>query len=123
MEKSMTDDAIVVSSKTTAPVRIQRTIVKVVATQNRRAIIASTKKAAKTPIKSSQGQRKTSLPYPQRVNTASLRVLERRGVTLQQLQNTTPAKSTSFSDIVRQGYKDHAARIVARTLATPPKAA
>jgi len=114
---------IVVTPKPPTPVRVQKTIVKVVTTQNRRAIIVSTKKAAKPPVKSSQGQRKTSLPYPQRVNTASLKVLERRGVTLQQLQNTTPAKSASFSDIVRQGYKDHAAHIAARTPVMPPKTA
>jgi hypothetical protein len=112
-------DAIVVAQKTPAPVRVQRTIVKVVATQNRRAISVSTKKAAKPPVKSSKGQRVTSLPYPQRVNTASLKVLERRGVTLQQLQNPNAGKVPMFKSLMLQGYADHAAKIAARKSVKP----
>jgi hypothetical protein len=117
---------IVVATKTPAPVRVQKTIVRVVTTVSRRAISVSTKKAAKPPVKSSKGQRVTSLPYPQRINTASLKVLERRGITLQQLRTRKPSTGgPSFTDVMLQGFSDHKklAAKNAAIAASKPKAA
>ena len=116
---------IVVTPKPPTPVRVQKTIVRVVTTQNRRAITVSTKKAAKPPVKSSKGQRVTSLPYPQRVNTASLKTLERRGITLQQLRTRKPSTGPSFTDVMLQGFSDHKklAAKNAAVAASKPKAA
>jgi hypothetical protein len=98
---------IVVTPKPPTPVRVQKTIVRVVTTQNRRATTVSTKKAAKPPVKSSKGQRVTSLPYPQRITAGALKILERRGITLQQLRTRKPSTSPSFTDVMLQGFSDH----------------
>jgi len=100
-------DAIVVAPKTRTPVRVQKTIIRVVTTQNRRAITVSTKKAAKPPVKSSKGQRVTSLPYPQRVSQSALATFARRGITLEQLRTRKSATGPSFTDVMLKGFADH----------------
>ena len=104
------------------------TIQKVLSTISRRNGNASSVKIQKPPVRASQSQRKTVLPYPQRILPSAIATFARRGVTLQQLM-APKAKSPSFTDVMLAGYAAHAARIAARkpltasAVKTAPKAA
>ena len=104
------------------------TIQKVLNTISRRNGNASSVKIQKPPVRASQSQRKTVLPYSQRILPSAIATFARRGVTLQQLM-APKSKSPSFTDVMLAGYKAHAARIAARkpltasAVKTAPKAA
>ena len=95
------------------------TIQKVLNAIGRRNGNASSVKIQKPPVRASQSQRKTVLPYSQRILPSAIATFARRGVTLQQLM-APKSKSPSFTDVMLAGYAAHAARIAARkSLATP----
>ena len=97
------------------------TIQKVLNAISRRNGNASSVKIQKPPVRVSQSQRKTVLPYPQRILPSAIATFARRGVTLQQLMAPkSKSKSPSFTDVMLAGYKTHAARIAARKSLTTP---
>ena len=97
------------------------TIQKVLNATSRRNGNASSVKIQKPPVRVSQSQRKTVLPYPQRILPSAIATFARRGVTLQQLMAPkSKSKSPSFTDVMLAGYKTHAARIAARKSLTTP---
>ena len=95
------------------------TIQKVLNTISRRNGNASSVKIQKPPARASQSQRKTVLPYTQRIPSSAIATFARRGITLQQLM-APKSKSPSFTDVMLAGYKAHAARIAARKSLTTP---
>lgn len=84
------------------------TIQKVLNAISRRNGNASSVKIQKPPVRAGQSQRKTALPYPQRVLPSALSTFARRGITLQQLMNPK-VKSPSFTDVMLAGYAAHKA--------------
>ena len=86
------------------------TIQKVLNAISRRNGNASSVKIQKPPVRASQSQRKTVLPYSQRILPSAIATLARRGITLQQLM-APKSKSPSFTDVMLAGYAAHAARL------------
>jgi len=52
-------------------------------------------------------RRKTTLPFVQRINQASLGTLQRRGISIKQLLNPKKAKFKTFAQRMLQSYIDH----------------
>jgi hypothetical protein len=92
------------------------TIQKVLNAISRRSGNASSVKIQKPPVRASSSQRKTALPYPQRVLPSALSTFARRGITLQQLMNPK-VKSPSFTDVMLAGYAAHKAARIAKVAA------
>ena len=92
------------------------TIQKVLNATSRRNGNASSVKIQKPPVRVSQSQRKTVLPYPQRILPSAIATFARRGVTLQQLM-APKSKSPSFTDVMLAGYAAHKAARIAKVAA------
>ena len=92
------------------------TIQKVLNAISRRNGNASSVKIQKPPVRVSQSQRKTVLPYPQRILPSAIATFARRGVTLQQLM-APKSKSPSFTDVMLAGYAAHKAARIAKVAA------
>ena len=92
------------------------TIQKVLNAISRRNGNASSVKIQKPPVRASSSQRKTVLPYSQRILPSAIATFARRGVTLQQLM-APKSKSPSFTDVMLAGYAAHKAARIAKVAA------
>ena len=92
------------------------TIQKVLNATSRRNGNASSVKIQKPPVRASSSQRKTVLPYSQRILPSAIATFARRGVTLQQLM-APKSKSPSFTDVMLAGYAAHKAARIAKVAA------
>jgi hypothetical protein len=75
---------------------------------------------APKPIKRVTPKRTKTLPFREKINRAALKTLERRGITLKDLQDLQSGKKRpkgpTFVEIMMNGYREHAAKLAAAEL-------